>query len=71
VTLRPGRSAWAGLTFSNPGVSGAGTATPAALIVTPPDERDHLTVKWTAGPVPVGGNASSVFLTVLRPGSAP
>ncbi|WP_112468386.1 DUF4232 domain-containing protein [Streptomyces triticisoli] len=71
VTLRPGRSAWAGLTFSNPQVSGARTATPAALIVTPPDERDHLTVKWTAGQVPVGGNASSVFLTALSPGTAP
>ncbi|PZH08099.1 hypothetical protein C1I97_16750 [Streptomyces sp. NTH33] len=71
VTLRPGSSAWAGLTFSNPGVSGARTATPAALIVTPPDERDHLTVRWTAGQVPVGGNASSVFLTVLGPGTAP
>ncbi|MFJ2302038.1 DUF4232 domain-containing protein [Streptomyces sp. NPDC087787] len=71
VTLKPGRSAWAGLTFSNPGVSGARTATPAALIVTPPDERDHLTVKWTAGQVPVGGNASSVFLTVFSPGTEP
>lgn len=71
VTLRPGGSAWAGLTFSNPQVSGARAATPAALVVTPPDERDHLTVKWTAGQVPVGGNASSVFLTVLGPGTAP
>ncbi|MER6982802.1 DUF4232 domain-containing protein [Streptomyces carpinensis] len=71
VTLRPGASAWAGLTFSNPGVSGARTATPAALIVTPPDERDHLTVTWTAGQVPVGGNASSVFLTVLGAGAGP
>ncbi|MGW4819080.1 DUF4232 domain-containing protein [Streptomyces sp. NPDC004227] len=71
VTLKPGQSAWAGLTFSNPGVSGAKTATPASLIVTPPDERDHLTVKWTAGEVPVGGNASSVFLTVFSPGTEP
>ncbi|MFJ2719530.1 DUF4232 domain-containing protein [Streptomyces sp. NPDC087437] len=71
VTLKPGQSAWAGLTFSNPGVSGARTATPASLIVTPPDERDHLTVRWTAGQVPVGGNASSVFLTVLSPGTEP
>ncbi|MFF9126905.1 DUF4232 domain-containing protein [Streptomyces sp. NPDC014889] len=71
VTLKPGRSAWAGLTFSNPQVSGARTATPASLIVTPPDERDHLTVKWTAGQVPVGGNASSVFLTVFSPGTEP
>ncbi|MFD4968994.1 DUF4232 domain-containing protein [Streptomyces sp. NPDC058424] len=71
VTLKPGQSAWAGLTFSNPGVSGAKTTTPASLIVTPPDERDHLTVKWAAGEVPVGGNASSVFLTVLSPGTEP
>ncbi|MGV9252755.1 DUF4232 domain-containing protein [Streptomyces sp. NPDC003697] len=69
VTLKPGGSAWAGLTFSSPEVSGARTATPAALLLTPPDERDPLTVRWTAGEVPVGGNASSVRLTVLRPGS--
>nr|BFD81113.1 DUF4232 domain-containing protein [Streptomyces sp. Xyl84] len=71
VTLRPGQSAWAGLTFSNPEVSEAKTASPAALIVTPPDERDHLTVRWTAGRIPVGGNSSSVFLTVLSPGTGP
>ncbi|MEU6405046.1 DUF4232 domain-containing protein [Streptomyces sp. NPDC046985] len=71
VTLAPGASAWSGLTFSNPGVSGARTATPAALLVTPPDERDHLTVKWTSGAVPVGGNASSVSLTAFSPGTAP
>ncbi|MFE0517103.1 DUF4232 domain-containing protein, partial [Streptomyces sp. NPDC058964] len=69
VTLKPGQSAWAGLTFSNPEISGAKTATPAALLVTPPDERDQLKVKWTAGEVPVSGNASSVFLTVFGPGT--
>ncbi|MEU5599348.1 DUF4232 domain-containing protein [Streptomyces sp. NPDC020298] len=71
VTLKPGGSAWAGLTFSNPEVSGAKTASPAALVVTPPDERDQLKVKWTAGPVPVSGNSSSVFLTVVSPGTGP
>ncbi|MFE2077656.1 MULTISPECIES: DUF4232 domain-containing protein [Streptomyces] len=71
VTLRPGQSAWAGLTFSNPEVSGARTAKPAALLITPPDERDHLKVAWTGGAVPVSGNSSSVFLTVFSPGSAP
>ncbi|MFR9787395.1 DUF4232 domain-containing protein [Streptomyces sp. MB22_4] len=71
VTLRPGQSAWAGLTFSNPGVSGAKTARPAALLITPPDERDHLKVTWTGGEVPVSGNSSSVFLTVFSPGTAP
>jgi len=69
VTLAPGKSAWSGLTFSNPEVSGAHPATPAALLVTPPDERDSLKVTWNGGQVPVSGNASSVFLTVLGPGS--
>ncbi|MGW2645657.1 DUF4232 domain-containing protein [Streptomyces sp. NPDC001393] len=71
ITLRPGQSAWAGLTFSNPGISGATTATPAALLVTPPDERDSLKVTWTGGAVPVSGNSSSVFLSVFSPGTAP
>ncbi|GGX20190.1 DUF4232 domain-containing protein [Streptomyces lomondensis] len=71
VTLAPGRSAWAGLRYASPEVSGARAATPAALLVTPPDEREQLKVRWTGGEVPVGGNASSVFLTVLAPGSGP
>ncbi|MBV1947184.1 DUF4232 domain-containing protein [Streptomyces sp. BV129] len=69
VTLRPGQSAWAGLTFSNPQVSGAKSAKPASLVITPPDERDPLKVTWTGGPVPVSGNASSVRLTVFAAGS--
>ncbi|MFF9086267.1 DUF4232 domain-containing protein [Streptomyces sp. NPDC014991] len=71
VTLRPGQSAWAGLTFSNPGISEAKTATPAALLVTPPDEHDPLKAAWSGGPVPVSGNSSSVRLTVLSPGTGP
>ncbi|CAL9661227.1 hypothetical protein SUDANB176_07009 [Streptomyces sp. enrichment culture] len=71
VTLAPGESAWAGLRYASPGVSGARAATPAALLVTPPDEREPLKVPWRAGPVPVAGNASTVFLTVLEPGSGP
>ncbi|MDG9717334.1 DUF4232 domain-containing protein [Streptomyces sp. DH24] len=69
VTLDPGDSAWAGLSFASPQTSGARTATPAALLVTPPDERTSLKVTWKAGEVPVGGNESSVFLTVFAPGS--
>ncbi|MFJ4006079.1 DUF4232 domain-containing protein [Streptomyces sp. NPDC090023] len=69
VTLRPGQSAWAGLTYSNPQISGAKTAKPTSLVVTPPDERDPLKVTWTGGAVPVSGNASSVRLTVFAPGS--
>lgn len=69
VTLKPGQSAWAGLTFSNPEISGAKTATPAALLVTPPDEKDSLKVTWKNGAVPVSGNASSVRLNVFSAGT--
>ncbi|MFI6461573.1 DUF4232 domain-containing protein [Streptomyces sp. NPDC050528] len=69
VTLKPGQSAWAGLSFSNPEVSGAKTATASWLAVTPPDEQDALHVKWTAGAVPLSGNSSSVRLTVLSAGT--
>ncbi|MGW6731179.1 DUF4232 domain-containing protein [Streptomyces sp. NPDC055013] len=69
VTLAPGRSAWAGLSFASPEISGARTALPTALLVTPPDERESIEVKWTAGEVPVAGNESSVRLTVLQPGT--
>lgn len=69
ITLAPGQSAWAGLTFSNPEMSGARTATPASLLVTPPDEKDSLKVKWTQGEVPVSGTFSSVSLTVVRAGT--
>lgn len=69
ITLKPGQSAWAGLSFSNPEISGAKTATPATLVVTPPDEKDPLKVKWTNGTVPVSGNASSVRLSVFSAGT--
>ncbi|MDR3084347.1 MAG: DUF4232 domain-containing protein [Streptomyces sp.] len=69
ITLAPGRSAWAGLSFSNPQVSGAGAATPAAILITPPDEKVSLKVTWSGGEVPVSGNSSSVFLTVFSPGA--
>ncbi|WP_369362751.1 DUF4232 domain-containing protein [Streptomyces sp. CG4] len=71
ITLKPGQSAWAGLTFSNAGISGAKTATPTALLVTPPNERDALKVSWSGGAVPVSGNSSSVFLSAFSPGTAP
>ncbi|MBQ1095082.1 DUF4232 domain-containing protein [Streptomyces sp. b94] len=71
VTLTAGKSAWAGLSFSSPQISGARTATPAALLVTPPDERDPIKVAWKAGEVPVGGDESSVSVTALEPGAGP
>ncbi|CAM5360796.1 MULTISPECIES: DUF4232 domain-containing protein [Streptomyces] len=69
VTLAPGRSAWSGLSFTNPAVSGAKSAKPAWLLVTPPNERDSLRVAWTGGAVPVSGTASQASLTVLTPGT--
>ncbi|WP_053852050.1 DUF4232 domain-containing protein [Streptomyces sp. NRRL B-24085] len=69
VRLAPGQSAWAGLSFANPEVSGAGTATPAALLVTPPDEEDPLKVAWKGGEVPVSGNEASVRLIPFSPGT--
>ncbi|GGS42982.1 DUF4232 domain-containing protein [Streptomyces griseoviridis] len=71
VSLAPGRSAWAALSFAAPQVSGARAAEPAALLVTPPDERAALEVPWQGGEVPVGGNESAVSLTVLAPGTGP
>ncbi|MEU2423385.1 DUF4232 domain-containing protein [Streptomyces sp. NPDC007851] len=69
VTLKSGQSAWAGLTFSSPDISGAKTATPAALLVTPPDEKNSLKVAWKGGPVPVSGNSSAVRLNVFSAGT--
>ncbi|MDL5205532.1 DUF4232 domain-containing protein [Streptomyces sp. ALI-76-A] len=69
VTLAPGKSAWAGLSFAAPRISGARAATPASLLVTPPDERDPLKVAWKAGEIPVSGNESSVRLIPFGPGT--
>ncbi|MEU1055769.1 DUF4232 domain-containing protein [Streptomyces sp. NPDC005876] len=71
VRLTPGASAWAALSFASPEISGARTADPATLLVTPPDERDSLKVAWRAGEVPVGGAESQVSVTVLSPGAGP
>ncbi|MFH7341063.1 DUF4232 domain-containing protein [Streptomyces sp. KHY 26] len=69
ITLAPGLSAWSGLSFSNPGVSGAKSAKAAWLLVTPPNERDSLRVRWTGGAVPVAGTDTRASLTVLAPGT--
>ncbi|MES5817503.1 DUF4232 domain-containing protein [Streptomyces sp. RG80] len=68
VKLAPGQNAWSGITFANPEISGARTANPDALLVTPPDERDPLKVAWSAGEVPVSGNESTVFITLFDRG---
>ncbi|MEU0950674.1 DUF4232 domain-containing protein [Streptomyces canus] len=69
VTLAPGGSAWSGLSFSNPQVSGAKAVTPASLLGTPPDEKDALKVSWAHGQVPVSGKSSAVVLTAERAGT--
>ncbi|MFR0358442.1 DUF4232 domain-containing protein [Streptomyces sediminimaris] len=66
ITLAPGRSAWAGLSFGNPEISGAKTATPTGILITPPDEKEPLKVDWTGGAVPVSDAAR---LTVFRAGN--
>ncbi|MFJ4844845.1 DUF4232 domain-containing protein [Streptomyces sp. NPDC088733] len=58
ITLAPGASAWAPMTFSNPDISGATTVVPAAVLVTPPDERTSLRVPWNGGKVSNTGKAS-------------
>jgi hypothetical protein len=64
ITLAAGESAWAALSFPNPGLTGATTAKPETLLVTPPDERRSLSVRWENGEVPVSGQAG-VSVTAL------
>ncbi|MGW0209395.1 DUF4232 domain-containing protein [Streptomyces sp. NPDC003233] len=66
ITLAPGNSAWAGLSFANPEVSGAKKATPLAVLITPPDEKDSLHADWEAGAVPV---SSAATVTTFQPGT--
>ncbi|MFG2790009.1 DUF4232 domain-containing protein [Streptomyces sp. NPDC048419] len=66
ITLAPGASAWAGLSFGNPEISGAKTATPTGILITPPDEKEPVKVDWTGGAVPVSDAAN---LTVFRAGN--
>lgn len=70
ITLKPGKSAWSRLHWGNvPGTgdrqSGDCQPTATTLWVTPPDQRDHLTVKWTLGPVCEQG---TINLNPLRRG---
>ncbi|MDT0413545.1 MULTISPECIES: DUF4232 domain-containing protein [Streptomyces] len=58
VSLTPGKSAWSPLTFTNPRATGVTTITPAAIRLTPPDERDYLKAAWKGGPVSNTGKAS-------------
>ncbi|MFD7475444.1 DUF4232 domain-containing protein [Streptomyces sp. NPDC059837] len=66
ITLAPGKSAWAGLSFGNPEVSGARKATPTGILITPPDEKVSVKVDWTGGAVPV---SSAANLTAFQAGT--
>ncbi|MFF7534464.1 DUF4232 domain-containing protein [Streptomyces bobili] len=68
VTLKPGASAWSALTFTNPEVTGVTTVTPAAVLVTPPDETASIRVAWSGGKVSNTGKASVPQVSPFRPG---
>jgi hypothetical protein len=68
VTLKPGASAWSALTFTNPEVTGVTTVTPAAVLVTPPDETESFKVAWKGGKVSNTGKASVPQVSPFRPG---
>jgi hypothetical protein len=68
VTLAPGASAWSALVFTNPAISGVTTVTPAAVLVTPPDETESIRVRWTGGKVSNTGKASVPQVSPVRPG---
>ncbi|WP_377273040.1 DUF4232 domain-containing protein [Peterkaempfera sp. SMS 1(5)a] len=69
VTLAPGQSAWSPMSFANPGITGVTTVTPAAVLITPPDETTSLRVRWTGGEVSNTGKASVPRLGPFQPGS--
>ncbi|MFE0631817.1 DUF4232 domain-containing protein [Streptomyces sp. NPDC058864] len=71
VSLAPGASAWSAMSFSNPAITGVTTVTPAAVMVTPPDETASLKVPWTGGEVSNTGKASVPRLGPFQPGAGP
>ena len=71
VRLAPGRSAWAALSFTNPGITGASVVTPAAVRITPPDETASLKATWSGGPVPNTDKGTVPKVGAFNPGTAP
>ncbi|MEV4431267.1 DUF4232 domain-containing protein [Streptomyces sp. NPDC049602] len=68
VTLAPGASVWSALTYANPALTGVTTVTPEALRVTPSDETEWISVRWTGGRVSNTGKASVPRLSPFRAG---
>ncbi|MGP3990747.1 DUF4232 domain-containing protein [Streptomyces sp. 3N207] len=69
VTLAPGKSAWAPLSYTNPEVTNVTTVTPSGVRITPPDERASLRTPWSGGPVTNTGKASVPKIGPLAPGT--
>lgn len=70
LILNPGASAWTRLHWgAAPGAGDhqSGTCQPTAthLWITPPDQRDHLTARWSYGPVCERG---TLYVSPLHPG---
>ncbi|GAB2810238.1 DUF4232 domain-containing protein [Streptomyces daliensis] len=70
VTLAPGKSAWAPLSFSNPEMTGVPTVTPDSVLLTPPDQRTSLKIDWSGGPVTATGKASVPKIGALSAGTS-
>ncbi|MEV0850422.1 DUF4232 domain-containing protein [Streptomyces sp. NPDC049954] len=56
ITLSPGKSAWAPLSFANPEMTGAKQVTPATVRVTPPDQETPLPIPWEGGALSADGS---------------
>ncbi|MER6141832.1 DUF4232 domain-containing protein [Streptomyces sparsogenes] len=68
VTLAPGARAWSVMVYTNPAITHVTTVTPAALLITPPDETAPISVPWTGGEVSNTAKASMPRVSPLRPG---
>jgi hypothetical protein len=71
VRLAPGGSAWAALSFGNPEITGVATVDPAAVEITPPDEKAPLKTSWPGGPVTNTGKASVPQVGSFQAGTKP
>ncbi|GAA2611923.1 DUF4232 domain-containing protein [Streptomyces axinellae] len=69
VSLPPGASAWAPLSYANPGMTGVRTVAPDGVRVTPPDQTQSLQIDWTGGPVTDSDEGSVPKLGPLAPGT--
>jgi hypothetical protein len=69
VTLTPGQSAWSALSYGNPDISEALSTVPDAVLLTPPDQTESLTVDWGGEEVPMSGTRPTVSVFRLGTGA--